>query len=188
VHYGLRQGDHVAFIAQHRPPGQARVENGTRGEVADIGHDRTFTLVLDGSGRTLRLAGEDVESLRLAYAQHVYRQQGATVDRSVVLTGGWQTGKETAYVQATRARHGTDWHLARDQLGEEGQDPDRITRLAQRMTNSRTRTPSIAYHESDAAWNSTRDPLRLRWLLPNTSWLVRAPRRHTPDRAVERGR
>ena len=28
-----------------------------------------------------------------------------------VLTGGWQTSKETAYVQATRARHGTDWHL-----------------------------------------------------------------------------
>ncbi len=26
----------------------------------------------------------------------------------------WQTSKETAYVQATRARHGTDWYLARD--------------------------------------------------------------------------
>jgi hypothetical protein len=31
VHYGLRQGDRVAFTAQHRPPGQARVENGARG-------------------------------------------------------------------------------------------------------------------------------------------------------------
>jgi hypothetical protein len=30
-----------------------------------------------------------------------------------VLTGGWQTSKETAYVQATRARKGTDWYLAR---------------------------------------------------------------------------
>ena len=39
-----------------------------------------------------------------AYAQHVYRQQGATVDRSVVVTGGWQTSKESAYVEATRAR------------------------------------------------------------------------------------
>ncbi len=172
VNYGLRQGDHVAFVAQHRPPGQARVENGTRGEVTDISRDRTVTLALDGSGRTLRLAGEDVESLRLAYAQHVYRQQGATVDRAVVLTGGWQTSKETAYVQATRARHGTDWHLARDQLGEEGQDPDRITRLAQRMTNSRIHTPSIAYREpADLPWSPTRDPLRLGVCSPiRTGW------------------
>jgi conjugative relaxase-like TrwC/TraI family protein len=189
VHYGLRQGDHVAFIAQHRPPGQTRVENGTRGEVTDISEDRTITLALDGSGRTLRLADEDVESLRLAYAQHVYRQQGATVDRAVVLTGGWQTSKETAYVQATRARHGTDWHLGRDQLGEEGQDPDRITRLAQRMSNSRLRTPSIDYRElPGAAWNPTRDPLRLRRLFPDTSWLVRVPWRSTPNRAAERER
>ena len=189
VHYGLRQGDHVAFVAQHRPPGQARVENGTRGEVTDVSRDRTVTLTLDGSGRTIRLAGEDVESLRLAYAQHVYRQQGATVDRAVVLTGGWQTSKETAYVQATRARHRTDWYLARDQLGEEGQDPERIGRLARRMSNSRLRTPSIDYREMpDRSWSPTRDPLRLRRLLPQTTWLSRMPQRDMPERAAERKR
>ena len=189
VHYGLRQGDHVAFIAQHRPPGQARVENGTRGEVTDISRDRTVTLALDGSGRTLRLADEDVESLRLAYAQHVYRQQGATVDRAVVLTGGWQTSKETAYVQATRARHGTDWHLARDQLGEEGQDPDRIKRLAQRMTNSRIHTPSVAYQESvDLRWNPARDPLRVGRFVPHVDRLFRTSPHRTPNRDIDRGR
>jgi conjugative relaxase-like TrwC/TraI family protein len=93
VHYGLREGDHVAFIAQHRPSGQPRVENGTRGQVTNI--DQEGTLTLEGSDRRLQLARQDVESLRLAYAQHVYRQQGATVDRAVVLTGGWQTSKET---------------------------------------------------------------------------------------------
>jgi hypothetical protein len=103
------------------------------------------TVTLDGSQRRVQLAGEDVESLRLAYAQHVYRQQGATVERSVVLTGGWQTSKETAYVEATRARHGTDWYIAREDLGEEGQDAARITRLAQQMCNSRVRAPSLAY-------------------------------------------
>ncbi|HEV7938959.1 MAG TPA: hypothetical protein VGP18_13165 [Solirubrobacteraceae bacterium] len=40
----------------------------------------------------MQLARQEAESLRLAYAQHVYRQQGATVDRAGVLTGGWQTG------------------------------------------------------------------------------------------------
>jgi len=188
VHYGLRQGDHVAFIAQHRQPGQARVENGTRGDITDIDQG-AVTLALDGSSRTVQLAGEDVESLRLAYAQHVYRQQGATVDRAVVLTGGWQTSKETAYVQATRARHGTDWHIARDQLGEERQDPDRVTRLAQRMTNSRLHTPSVAYRESaDLAWDPTRDPLRLGRLIPHINRLLRTPARRAPDRDIGRGR
>jgi hypothetical protein len=160
VHYGLRQGDHVAFITQHRQPGQPRVENGTRGETTRIGKDGALSLKLDGSNRLIQLAGEDVESLRLAYAHHVYRQQGATVDRSIVLTGGWQTSKETAYVQATRARKGTNWYLARDQLGEEGQDPDRITRLAQRMTHSLAHTPSLTHREThDRAWSPARAPV-----------------------------
>ncbi len=105
------------------------------------------TLTLDGSQRKVQLAGEELHSLRLAYAQHVYRQQGATVERSVVLTGGWQTSKETAYVEATRARNGTDWFIARDDLGSDGQDPQRITQLAQRMRGSRTQTPSLAHPE-----------------------------------------
>jgi conjugative relaxase-like TrwC/TraI family protein len=189
VHYGLRQGDHVAFIAQHRPRGQPRVENGTRGQVTNIDQEGTLTLALDGSDRRLQLARQDAESLRLAYAQHVYRQQGATVDRSVVLTGGWQTSKETAYVQATRARHGTDWYLARDQLGEEGQDPDRITRLAGRMHRSRAHTPSVIHREIPGpSWDPSRDPLRLDRLIPHVGKLMRTPARDAPDHDVGRGR
>ena len=111
-----------------------------------------MTVTLDGSQRKVQLAGEHLDSLRLAYAQHVYRQQGATVERSVVLTGGWQTSKETAYVEATRARHGTDWFIARDDLGNEGQDAARITRLAQKMCNSRAQTPSLAHPERPDLW------------------------------------
>jgi conjugative relaxase-like TrwC/TraI family protein len=154
VHYGLREGDLIAFTTQHHQPGQPRIENGTRGQVTNI-HERGVTLTIDGSQRKIQLADEDLDSLRLAYAQHVYRQQGATVERSVVLTGGWQTSKETAYVEATRARQGTDWFIARDDLGTEGQDPQRITRLAQNMTNSRAQTPSLAHPElPDPEWGS----------------------------------
>jgi len=189
VNYGLRQGDHVAFISQHRPLEQPRVENGTRGEVTKIDQDGTLALTLDGSHRIVRLAGEDVESLRLGYAAHVYRQQGATVDRAVVLTGSWQTSKETAYVQATRARKGTDWYLARDQLGNEGQDPDRITRLAQNMTRSRAHAPSVIHREIPGPeWDPTRDPLRLSRLIPHVGRLIRTPARDAPDRDVGRGR
>jgi ATP-dependent exoDNAse (exonuclease V) alpha subunit len=152
IHYGLREGDLIAFTTQHRPPAQPRVENGTRGQVSSI-HERGVTVTLDGSQRKVQLAGEDLDSLRLAYAQHVYRQQGATVERSIVLTGSWQTSKETAYVEATRARHGTDWFIARDDLGNEGHDTDRITRLAQQMCNSRAQTPSLAHPElPDPEW------------------------------------
>jgi ATP-dependent exoDNAse (exonuclease V) alpha subunit len=189
AHYGLRQGDHVAFIAQHRPQGQPRVENGTRGRVTNIDQKGTLTLTLDGSDRRLQLARHDAESLRLVYAQHVYRQQGATVDRSVVLTGGWQTSKETAYVQATRAHQGTDWYLARDQLGEEGQDPDRITRLAGRMNQSRTRTPSVLHREiPGSSGDPSRDPLRLSRLIPHVGKLMRTTARDAPDRDIGRGR
>ena len=145
-------------------------------------HRLSDTPTLDGSEREITLAGKDIDSLRLAYAQHVYRQQGATVERSVVLTGGWQTGKESAYVQATRARHGTDWHLARDQLGEEGQDPDRIVRLADRMGNSRAHTPSIAYRESsDPEWDPTLDPLRT----AHMGWLDQISERETYDLKID---
>ena len=188
VHYGLREGDLIAFTTQHRPRGQPRVENGTRGQVTNI-HERGVTVTLDGSQRKIQLAGEDLDSLRLAYAQHVYRQQGATVERSVVLTGGWQTSKETAYVEATRARHGTDWFIARDDLGNEGQYAARITRLALQMCNSRAQTPSLVHQEShDRGWAPSRDPLRLRSALSPTRWLVRTPHRDMPDRNAGYGR
>jgi ATP-dependent exoDNAse (exonuclease V) alpha subunit len=148
LHYGLREGDLIAFTAQHRPSGQPRVENGARGQVTHVNEHDGLTITLDGSDRQVGLAGEDLESLRIGYAQHVYRQQGATVERSVVLTGGWQTSKETAYVEATRARQATEWFLARDELGAEGQDERRVMRLAGRMRQSRAQTPSLTIRSS----------------------------------------
>jgi hypothetical protein len=85
--------------------------------------------------------------VRLGYAQHIHRAQGATVTRTLVVTGGWQTSKEPAYVEASRARRGTDWFLSREELGVEGQDSDRIARLAENMRRSHAQTPSLAYPE-----------------------------------------
>jgi conjugative relaxase-like TrwC/TraI family protein len=145
-HYGLREGDLIAFTKQHRTPGQPRVENGSRGEVTRV-HDHGLTVTLDGSERRVDIVGDDLGSLRLGYAQHVYRQQGATVERSVVVTGGWQTSKESAYVQASRAREGTEWFLAREELGVEGLDERRVGKLAEKMRTSRAQTPSLAHPE-----------------------------------------
>jgi conjugative relaxase-like TrwC/TraI family protein len=148
-HYGLREGDLITFTAQHRPAGTPKVENGTRGEVIGVTADnRSLILAVDGSGRQVQIAGEDLAHLRLAYAQHVYRQQGATVDHAVILTGGWQTSRESAYVQASRARHGSEWILAREDLGTHGQDDQRVERLARKITASRRHTPTLAYRET----------------------------------------
>jgi hypothetical protein len=64
-----------------------------------------------------------------------------------VVTGGWQTSKEPAYVEASRARHGTDWFVNREDLGVEGQDVDRVERLAVSMRRSHAQTPSLAHPE-----------------------------------------
>ncbi|MGH2902025.1 MAG: hypothetical protein ACRDK7_00290 [Solirubrobacteraceae bacterium] len=100
---------------------------------------------LPDGAREITVGGEDLSSLRLGYAQHLYRQQGATVDRAVVVTGSWQTSQEGAYVEASRAREGTDWHVAREDLGTEGLDAERVGRLAQMMRASRGQVASLTF-------------------------------------------
>jgi ATP-dependent exoDNAse (exonuclease V) alpha subunit len=149
VAYRLREGDRIAFISQHRPEGERRIENGTRGEIHNINPEQQRVNIRTDSGRQVMVEGEDLSSLRLSYAQHLYRQQGATVDRAVVVTGGWQTSQEGAYVQASRAREGTDWHVAREDLGTEGKDAERVSRLAGLMRASRGQVASLAYKTLD---------------------------------------
>jgi len=147
VHYGVRAGDRVAMIDQHHEPSVERIENGARGEVLDVNEAGEVLIEFDVTGQWRTLAGEDLARLRLGYAQHIHRAQGATVTRTLVVTGGWQTSKEPAYVEASRARQGTDWYVSREDLGVEGHDTDRIKRLAQNMSRSHSQTPSLAYPE-----------------------------------------
>ncbi len=147
VHYGVRQGDRIALIDQHRQPGVERIENGSRGEILDITETGEALIQFDVTGRQTLISGEDLAKLRLGYAQHIHRAQGATVTRTIVVTGGWQTSKEPAYVEASRARQGTDWYVSREDLGVEGHDSDRIQRLAQSMSQSHAQTPSLAHPE-----------------------------------------
>jgi conjugative relaxase-like TrwC/TraI family protein len=144
VHYGVRAGDRVAMVDQYRQPGEQRIENGARGNILDINEAGEVLVQFDVTGQWCSLAGEDLGKLRLAYAQHIHRAQGATVTRILVVTGGWQTSKEPAYVEASRARQGTDWYVSRQDLGIEGQDADRVKRLAQNMSRSHAQTPSLA--------------------------------------------
>lgn len=145
--YDLRTGDLVAWRQIQRVPGDARIENGTRGTITHTNpRHAQLTVQLAGSDREVTVTGAaELAGLRLGYAQHVVRQQGATVERAVALTGGWQSSRETAYVEASRARDGIDWCVARDDLGEDGTDLDRIQRLATKLGRDASKTPSIEH-------------------------------------------
>jgi hypothetical protein len=120
---------------------------GAKGEVLDITDEGDVLIQFDATQQWRTLAGDELAKLRLGYASHIHRAQGATVARTLVVTGGWQTSKESAYVEASRARGGTDWYVNRQDLGEHGQDTDRIKRLARDMSRSRAQTPSLAQRQ-----------------------------------------
>jgi ATP-dependent exoDNAse (exonuclease V) alpha subunit len=123
--------------------GSPRVENGQCGTIttADPEHG-TLAVRLD-AGRDVQLDAEQLDGLRLAYAGHITREQGATVRQGVALTGGWQTSREGVYVQASRATDRIEFHVSRDDL-DSPDDEQRVRQLAARVERSDAQTPSIS--------------------------------------------
>jgi len=189
VHYAVREGDRVAMIAQHHEQGKARVENGSQGRVLDVTLAGEVLIEFDSTSERRTLSGEDLANVRLGYAQHIHRAQGATVSRTLVVTGGWQTSKEPAYVEASRSRNGTDWFVSREDLGLQGRDSDRIARLAERMGRSHSQTPSLEHRAlPDGVWGpGFQIPVApSRSLLPGIARSIH--RIASPDRSPERSR
>jgi hypothetical protein len=115
--------------------------------------------------RRVKVSAAELERLRLAYAMHVYKAQGATVDRSMALLGGWQTDRERGYVALSRARERTDVYSNREDLGEKGLDAGAIERLGERMSQARAQQASVTYRElpqpQPPTWHSRdRQPAR----------------------------
>jgi ATP-dependent exoDNAse (exonuclease V) alpha subunit len=138
--------DEIVFAAQHRIPGQERVENGTRAQVmvANERDSRVLVRTEEPKPRDVEISTREFDELRLAYAQDVHKAQGLTTDRALVLTGGWQTDRETSYVALTRARERTDIYTSREDLGHHGIDTAAIHRLAQRASRSNAQQASIS--------------------------------------------
>jgi conjugative relaxase-like TrwC/TraI family protein len=148
--YGLAAGDQVIFTAALYQPGQPRVENGTLGSVIDVsGQDRVSIQTAGPQDREVQLDAEELGELRLDYAQHLYKAQGRTVDRSLVLTGGWQTDREHAYVALTRAQERTDIYVSREDLGEQGMDAGANERLGEAIAESHAQEASVAALERE---------------------------------------
>ncbi len=143
--YDLAAGDEVVLTGQLRPLGEQRLENGTRGTIQSVG-DRSDVVVMrtdEPQPRDVAFSTREFSEVRLAYAQHVYKAQGLTADRALVLTGGWQSDRERTYVALSRARERTDVYVSREDLGEEGTDANLIERLAERMSVSHAQQASV---------------------------------------------
>jgi hypothetical protein len=93
--------------------------------------------------RAEHAASKRAASVRLAYAMHSFPAQGATVQGTATLAGHWSQAKRETYVGDTRAIYRHTVHVARENLGIDGTDEDRIGRYAQRITENRQRLASI---------------------------------------------
>jgi conjugative relaxase-like TrwC/TraI family protein len=150
--YGVAAGDRIIFTAALNPPGQDRVHNGTQGTVLDAKGDGALKIQTHGAKeREVEVDAKEFHDLRLAYAQHVYKAQGLTTDRALVLTGGWQTDRERSYVALSRARERTDIYVSRQDLGEQGMDSGAIERLGEAMARSNAQDASITRAEVERA-------------------------------------
>jgi len=143
--YGLASGDQVIFTKALFVPGEARVENGTLATVLDTnGEESKLTLQTQGvHEREVSVNTSEFKDMRLAYAQHVYKAQGLTAQRAFVLSGGWQTDREHAYVAVSRAQERTDIYVSREDLGEQGMDAGAIERLGEAIAESHAQQASI---------------------------------------------
>jgi ATP-dependent exoDNAse (exonuclease V) alpha subunit len=156
--YGLSAGDEVIFTASLSQPGQPRVENGTLGTVTSVsGKDRVSIETKGAQQRDAQLSTEEFGELRLAYAQHLYKAQGRTVDRSFVLTGGWQTDRKRAYVALTRAQERTDIYISREDIGAQRMDAGAIERLGRTMGESRAQQASVVTPEREQVCQLSRE-------------------------------
>lgn len=162
--YLLRPGDVVAvrnapytLPAQPRQSRPERIENGQTAVVEAVDPQRdTLTLLVREPGtepRTVQIdqahlraehaAGNRTAAIRLNYALHSFPAQGATLRGTATLAGHWSQAKQETYVGDTRAIYRHTVHIAREDLGTNGTDQDRIDRYAHRISHSRQRHASI---------------------------------------------
>lgn len=177
--YGLATGDEIIFTAPYRAPGQRRVENGITGTILETSsgavpqtepesptrlagkdttceHEQRVTIgTREREPREVQIDTNEFSDLSLAYAVHAYKGQGMTVETSGVMTGAWQTDKETAYVAISRAREQTQIYVSREDLGEEGMDTGAIERLGERMARSRAQDATITKEIAETSAQET---------------------------------
>ncbi|HXA30099.1 MAG TPA: MobF family relaxase [Candidatus Angelobacter sp.] len=145
-------GDRVVTTRQvrlgtHHP----RVENGAIGTVAALNAD-TNTIEVQLAERAVTLHGPQLTALRLNYAQHAYPALGRSVDRTYIVTGSWQAGRETTYATTARSREATFLFTDYSSLRMETHDRDQaLHELAARASESQAKVSALDVMEKHQA-------------------------------------
>ncbi len=138
----LYAGDRVRFIRPFIAGDLARsyVANGTGGQVTFVDLDQGVVAVACDDRRTVTLrpaVHEEAQPLRLGYAGHALKLQGGQAPVVLVLAGGWQTSRQSAYSMATRCVE--ELHVYLDtQTQQTGpyRDADPVQALGERWTHN----------------------------------------------------
>jgi conjugative relaxase-like TrwC/TraI family protein len=154
----IHENDQVLFRQNRKLSGQFRpfrgresvaVKNGSFGTVLKIDRLRKQIHVRLFSGKIVHVKLKDYKALELGYAASVHRAQGSTVEASYVLTGGHMTHRQSAYVEASRARQKTHFFLSEEDAGEKlsklikAMEQDRSKSLAHRVEEVMVRNTSV---------------------------------------------
>lgn len=136
------EGDRVLFTRNSRLCGVSNGDFATVEKVHIRKHFRdpgAITVRLDSPGpggkekTTISLGDYPREHIALGYAATTHKSQGATVDRSFVLAGGWMQDRELSYVQMTRHREDCRVYAGQASAGED------LSELARSMSRSRAK-------------------------------------------------
>src|SRR5512143_4098949 len=153
-HERLYVGDRVAFLAGLRA-GDTKVANGAQGEIIGINEARrAATVRLDAGGRILVPVPVEAPTvpIRLAYAGHVAKTQGAEAPVVLVVPGYVHSSLESAYSALTRGSE--QIHVYLDHTTH-GHDP--IATLAARWQAPDPKRSATAQARAYASW-VTRPP------------------------------
>ncbi len=144
--YALRAGDEVQIRHPVSHPQLGRVSNGSTAHVLHVDNlEGHATLALsDGRHGVFTRDLLDAAQTRLAYVQHPFPAQGATVDTTHVICGEHATS-EGSYVALTRARSQTHIYAGRDRIDlDPDSGRDAAAAIAERLGRTEPEMPSIA--------------------------------------------
>src|SRR6266545_602558 len=192
----LYTGDRVRFIRPYRTEDGERVANGTAGTVVhvDLGLRRVTVACDDDRQVPVELEGREwAQPLRLGYAGHALRLQGGQAEVVLVLPGGWQTSRQSAYSMATRCMEELHVFVDRDSqcTGEYAQH-EPLAALGQRWTRDarkHTATERLADLERDDEPTPVGDAARRAGTLLHSGWEpLCTAQRHERDDLEDDGR